>query len=217
MRALQHKDHMCKGHEKHRRRWKRRALTGNLDTGLMLAADAHAMVKGGSNGTFAKDLFPVMGDGKVPQTPYTTVKHKLQPPQHCAPAHPQGTSACAQHTSPACLTYRRFHRTEPTCCSLGQHTLGYIARLPMIQRCSQHNLPSCPRCMVARRGVRHCCVRGHHKVITPRNGRQGNTPWKIKDPHRRRDARIPIARTHSQGMLGPLGPGRGGKQHSAPP
>ena len=72
-------------------RW---ALTGNLNTGLMPAADAHTMAIGG----FARDLFRVMGDRKVPRAPYITIKRKLQPPPHCAPALPQGRGT--QHVSP---------------------------------------------------------------------------------------------------------------------
>ena len=113
-----------------------------------------------------KIFFRSWGTGKSHRP--RTVKCNLQPPQHCAPAHHPGISTCAQHTSPACLICRRFHRAAATCCSLGHHTPGYIACLPMLQRCSQHNLPPCPRCMVTRRGVRHCCGRGHHKVITHR-------------------------------------------------
>ena len=131
-----------------------RTLTGSLNTGLMPAADAHTMAKGGSSGTFAKDLFLVMGDGKVPQAPYTTVKRKLQAPAHSALAPSRGTGTCAQHTHPPCLTCCRFHKTAETCCSMEHHTPGYVAQLPMPQRCSQHNLPPCPRCMVTKRGVR---------------------------------------------------------------
>ena len=43
-----------------------RALTSSLNTGLMPAADTHTMAKGGFSSTFAKDLFLVMGDRKVP-------------------------------------------------------------------------------------------------------------------------------------------------------
>ena len=76
----------------------RRAPTGSLNTGLMPAADTNTMAKGGSRGTFAKDLFPVMWDGRVPQTPYTTVTRRLQATAHCVLAPSQGTGTYAQHT-----------------------------------------------------------------------------------------------------------------------
>ena len=182
-----------------------RTLTGSLGTCLMPAVDTHTVAKGGTSGTFAKDLFLVMGDGKVPRAPYTTVTRGQQAPAHCAVAPPQGTGTCAQHTRPPYLTCRRFHRTTEPCCSMGHHTPGYVVHLPMLQRCSQHNLPPCPRCMVTKQGICHCCGKGHHKVITPQKPAARARPAENQGPPpKKRRANSQHPHTHTGHTRSPL-------------
>ena len=185
-----------------------RALTSSLNTSLMPAADTHTMAKGGSSGTFAKDLFLLMVGGKVLHAPYTTITRREQAPPYCTIALPQGTGTCAQHTRPPCLTCRRFHGTAEECCSMGHHTPGYVTRLPMLQRCSQHNLVPCPRCMVTGRGVRQCCGMGHHKVTTPQKPVARACPTENHGPPpKKRHANSQRPHTHTGHTRYPLTPG----------
>ena len=92
--------------EEAHRQW---VLMGNLNIGLMPSGDHQTMAKGGSNGMFASDIFPIEGDGKVPKAPYTTTRrgHTAQPlaqaPSQCLPMCAHNTT-CARHTIAACIT-----------------------------------------------------------------------------------------------------------------
>ena len=61
---------------------------GRLNMGLMPMGSA--MAKGGSGGSFAKGIFPVLGDGRVPEALYTaTQRWQAAIP---APSTPTGTA-----------------------------------------------------------------------------------------------------------------------------
>ena len=117
--------------------------------------------------SFAADFFPLIGDGKLPQRPYTRTRRRAN--THRAPqrAPPADSSQCAQRSATACTTCKRLRRTAEACCALGHHAEDHIARRPELQLCPLHGLPPCLRCTLKQRGVRHCCQRGHHKVCTP--------------------------------------------------
>ena len=109
----------------------------------------------------------MIGDGKLPQRPYTGTRRHAnthRAPQAAPPADP---SKCAQHSATACTTCKRLRRTAEACCALGHHADDHIARRLQLQLCPLHGLPPCPRCTLKQRGVCHCCQRGHHKVCTP--------------------------------------------------
>ena len=124
--------------------------------------------KGGGGGcsSFAADFFPAIGDGKLPQRPYTGTRRRANTHRAPPPAPPADPSKCAQHSADACATCKRLRRTAEACCALGHHADEHIARRPQLQLCPLHGLPPCPRCTLKQRGVRHCCQRGHHKVCT---------------------------------------------------
>ena len=125
----------------------RRALTRNLNTGLMPSMEHHVMAKGGSSGAFARDLFPVMGDGKVPQAPYTTTRRRLEPAhhmlatrdasmRHMPPSGQNGTAllhaeAPSHRICSAITTVPPLHTAQPaTLPQMHPHTKGGQALLP---------------------------------------------------------------------------------------
>ena len=145
-----------------------RALTGSLNTGIM-PSSSHCAKGGGGGKSFACDLFPIIGDGRVPQAPYTgTHRHTATPSQapSAGPAPPART-LCTVHSMPACATCKRLRLPAADYCAKGHHRAGYVDRQPLSKVCAAHGLPPCPGCMLMHRGVRHCCSRGHHKVCTP--------------------------------------------------
>ena len=109
----------------------------------------------------------MIGDGKLPQRPYTGTRRRANTHRAPPPAPPADPSKCAQHCADACTTCKRLRRTAEACCALGHHVDDHIARRPQLQLCPLHGLPPCPGCTLKQRGVRHCCQRGHHKVCTP--------------------------------------------------
>jgi hypothetical protein len=129
----------------------------------------HAHTQGGATGSnFGADFFPIIGDGRLPQRPYTgTRRHTPQAAQANITRAPANTNVCDTHSLPACITCKRLRKTAHECCSLGHHEAGHVPRRPQIQLCEAHRLPPCPICTRTQRGVRHCCARGHHKVCTP--------------------------------------------------
>ena len=142
-----------------------RALTGNLNTGLMPSSSLCA--KG--------DYYPVMGGGKAAQAPYTVTRRRAPPPTapaacNLAPSPMISSHACAAHKLPACVTCKRLRLSAAVCCARGHNAPGYVDRRPLTKVCQAHGLPPCPRCSLMQRGVRHCCQRGHHKVNTPHKG-----------------------------------------------
>ena len=137
-----------------------------IGTGSVLGTDHFCQRGGGGCSSFAADFFPLIGDGKLPQRPYTGTRRRAH--THRAPHPPPADSSqCAQHSATACTTYKRLRRTAEACCALGHHADDHIARRPQLQLCPLHGLPPCPRCTLKQSGVRHCCQRGHHKVCTP--------------------------------------------------
>ena len=150
-----------------------RALQGNLQLGLAPSSEQTTFAKGGGGcSSFAADFFPVIGDGKLPQRPYTGTRRRANTHKAPPPAPPADPSKCAQHSDDACTTCKRLRRTAEACCALGHHADDHIARRPQLQLCPLHGLPPCPRCTLKQRGVRHCCQRGHHKVCTPAPARR---------------------------------------------
>ena len=125
--------------------------------------------KGGATGSnFGADFFPIIGDGRLPQRPYTgTRRHTPQAARANTTRAPANTNVCDTHSLPACITCKRLRKTANECCSLGHHEAGHVPRRPQLQLCEAHGLPPCPICTRTQRGVRHCCARGHHKVCTP--------------------------------------------------
>ena len=147
-----------------------RALQGNLQLGLAPSSEQTTFAKGGGGGgcsSFAADFFPVIGDGKLPQRPYTGTRRRANTHRAPQPAPLADPSKCTQHSATACTTRKRLRRTAEACCALGHHADDHVARTPQLQLCPLHGLPPCPRCTLKQRGVRHCCQRGHHKVCTP--------------------------------------------------
>ena len=144
-----------------------RALAGSLNTGLMPSLSLCA--KGRGSTTFASDLFPVIGSGRVPQAPYSVaarrkaVTNAPTPVTRAPPVH----SLCPAQCLPACSTCKRPRIPAAVCCSKGHHTPGHIDRRPLSKVCALHGFPPCPRCTRMQRGVQHFCARGHHKVCTP--------------------------------------------------
>ena len=127
------------------------------------------MCQRGGSTTFASDLFPVIGTGRVPQAPYSvTVRRRAvtSAPTLVTRAL-QVRSLCPAHYLPVCSTCKRLRIPAALCCSKGHHNPGHIDRCPLSKTCALHGLPPCPRCTLMQKGVRHCCARGHHKVCTP--------------------------------------------------
>ena len=137
-----------------------------VGTGSVLGTDYFCQ-RGGGCSSFAADFFLVIGDGKLPQRPYTGTRRRANTHRAPQPAPPADSSQCAQHSATACTTCKRLRRTAEACCALGHHADDHIARRPQLQLCPLHGLPPCPRCTLKHRGVCHCCQRGHHKVCTP--------------------------------------------------
>ena len=148
---------------------KHRALCGNLQTGLAPASGAQLTAKGGATGSnFGADFFPIIGDSRLPQRPYTGTRRHVPPAaQANVNRAPANATVCDTHSLPACITCKRLRKTAQECCSLGHHEAGHVPRRPQLQLCEAHRLPPCPICARTQRGVRHCCARGHHKVCTP--------------------------------------------------
>ena len=144
-----------------------RALAGSLNTSVMPSASLCA--KRGGSTTFASELFPVIGSGRVPQAPYSvTVRRRaVNSAQVPVTRAPQVHSLCPAHCLPACSTCKRLRIPAALCCSKGHHNPGHIDRRPLSKTCALHGLPPCPRRTLMQRGVRHCCARGHHKVCNP--------------------------------------------------
>ena len=164
------------------------ALCGNLETGLAPAFGAQLTAKGGATGSnFGADFFPVIGDGRLPQRPYTgTRRHAPQAAQANVAGAPANATVCDTHYLPACITCKRRRKTAHECCSLGHHEAGHVPRRPQLQLCEAHRLPPCPICARTQRGVRHCCARGHHKVCTPvQPSRKGCSSQQPKHPYKR--------------------------------
>ena len=119
-----------------------RALAGSLRTGLMPSSSL--CVKGGGwSTTFASDLFPVIGSGRVPQAPCSVTMRRraatsAPTPVTCAP---QVHSLCPAHCSPACSTCKRLRIPAALCNSKGHHNLGHIDRRPLSKTCALHGLP----------------------------------------------------------------------------
>ena len=122
---------------------------------------------GGSSSSFGADFFPIIGDGRLPQRPYTGTHRHTTAHRAAQPTPLTGQSKCSVHSASACMTCKRLWRTAEECCKLGHHADDHVARRPQLQLCPLHSLPPCPRCTLKQRGVRHCCQRGHHKVCTP--------------------------------------------------
>ena len=145
-----------------------RALHGNLQTGLAPWSEQVVPPKGGgSSSSFGADFFPIIGDGKLPQRPYTGTRRHTTSHRAPQPMPLSGQTQCSAHSALACMTCKRLRRTAEECCKLGHHADEHVARRPQLQLCPLHNLPPCPRCTLKQRGVRHCCQMGHHKVCTP--------------------------------------------------
>ena len=164
-----------------------RALHGNLQTGLAPPSEQIMPAKGGgSNSSFGADFFPVIGDGRLPQRPYTGTRRHVSThtTPHLAPRVDH--SKCVAHTALACMTCKRLRKSAEECCKLGHHAASHVARRPQLQLCPLHNLPPCPRCTLKQRGVRHCCDRGHHKVCTPVPAHRKRTlPMQSLLPHKK--------------------------------
>ena len=57
-----------------------RALCGNLQTGVAPASGTQLTAKGGATGSnFGADFFPIIGDGRLPQRPYTGTRRHAPP------------------------------------------------------------------------------------------------------------------------------------------
>ena len=149
----------------------------------------------------------MIGDGKLPQRPYTGTRRRANTHRAPPPAPPADPSKCAQHSADACTTCKRLRRTAEACCALGHHADDHIARRPQLQLCPLHGLPPCPRCTLKQRGVRHCCQRGHHKVCTP-------VPARRKRPLAAH-AQLPHKRPRLQG-LARISTGLLGSPHQPP-
>ena len=178
-----------------------RALHGNLQTGLAPPSEQIMPAKGGgSNSSFGADFFPVIGDGRLPQRPYTGTRRHVSThtTPHLAPRVDH--SECVAHTALACMTCKRLRKSAEECCKLGHHAASHVARRPQLQLCPLHNLPPCPRCTLKQRGVRHCCDRGHHKVCTPVPAHRKRTlPMQSLLPHKKPCLQRPAR--HSSGLL----------------
>ena len=138
-----------------------------VKTSTVFGADHFCQRGRGDCSSFSADFFPVIGDGKLPQRPYTGTRRHANTHRAPQPAQPNDPSKCLQHCATACMTCKRLRRTANECCKLGHHAADHVARRPQLQLCSLHGMPPCPRCTLKQRGVRHCCQRGHHKVYTP--------------------------------------------------
>ena len=98
--------------------------------------------KGGST-TFAHDMFPVIGDGRVPHAPYlVTARGKsiaFAPAlvSHTPPTH----LLCPVHCLLACSTCKRLRISAAVCCSKGHHNPGHVDRRPQSKTCALHGLP----------------------------------------------------------------------------
>ena len=178
-----------------------RALHGNLQTGPAPPSEQIMPAKGGgSNSSFGADFFPVIGDGRLPQRPYTGTRRHVSThtTPHLAPRVDH--SKCVAHTALACMTCKRLRKSAEECCKLGHHAASHVARRPQLQLCPLHNLPPCPRCTLKQRGVRHCCDRGHHKVCTPAPAHRKRTlPMQSLLPHKKPCLQRPAR--HSSGLL----------------
>ena len=145
-------------------------------------------------------FFPVIGDGRLPQRPYTGTRRHVSAhtTPHLAPRVDH--SKCVAHTALACMTCKRLRKSAEECCKLGHHAASHVARRPQLQLCPLHNLPPCPRCTLKQRGVRHCCNRGHHKVCTPVPAHRKRTlPMQSLLPHKKPCLQRPAR--HSSGLL----------------
>ena len=184
-----------------------RALCGNLQTGLAPASGAQLTAKGGATGSnFGADFFPIIGDGRLPQRPYTGTRRHAPPAAQANVARaPANATVCDTHSQPACITCRRLRKTAQECCSLGHHEAGHVPRRLQLQLCEAHRLPPCPICARTQRGVRHCCARGHHKVCTPvQPSRKRCTSQQPKRPYKR--PRVGPSQTRQASLRSPHQP-----------
>ena len=79
-----------------------RALQGNLQTGLAPSSEQMMSAKGGgSSSSFMADFFPIIGDGKLPQRPYTGTRRHTTAHRATQPAPLTGQSKCSVHSGNA--------------------------------------------------------------------------------------------------------------------
>ena len=161
-----------------------RALHGNLQIGLAPSSEQVLPSKGGgSSSSFGADFFPIIGDGKLPQGPYTGTRRHTTSHRAPQPMPLSGQTQCSAHSALACMTCKRLRRTAQECCKLGHHADEHVARRPQLQLCPLHNLPPCPRCTLKQRGVRHCCQRkGTPQSVHPSPSAPKTCPFRTIAP-----------------------------------